>query len=61
MTRVTGPKGETIHDVYYPPRLLLTLGPEGQVISWRPATTFETTRAQIRALVTRLFPSPQRT
>lgn len=55
-TRITGPNGETIYGAYYPPRWHLTLGVVGQVIASRPATTWETTRWQIRQLVRRMFP-----
>lgn len=55
-TRITGPTGEMLYGVYYPPRVHLTLGEHGEVIASRPASTWETTRWQIRQLVRRLFP-----
>lgn len=54
-TRITGPNGEMIDGAYYPPRWHLTIDRYGLVIASRPATTWETTRWQIRQLVRRLF------
>ena len=54
-TRITGPNGETIDGVFVPPRMHVTVHADGTVF-WRPATTWETTRWQIRQLARRLFP-----
>lgn len=55
-TRITGPNGETIGSVYWPPRTHLTLDTDGVVISQRPATTWEITRWQVRELMRRWLP-----
>lgn len=55
-TRITGPNGETINGIYWPPRYRLTVDEKGLIVAARPATTWETTSWQIRHLVRRLFP-----
>lgn len=54
-TRITGHNGEMILGVYVPPRMRVTIHDDGTVF-WRPATTWEITRWQIRNLVRRMFP-----